>query len=441
MADILTLATSANSDSNLNVFFTNKLFGPGIDKAKRLALIDLRECMATTGIMQTRSFYPPEVYVEYIDAVFRVVYLSLYRDYLETVGRNQTLSHGKLAAITGKVAIPNRIYELAIHTLSPVILKTEIFIPSIELVECRTYTNLSEDTYMFGTTLGVTDPLAMRYGITLRTGYLYLMKNLPGAMTYVTPFKSHEVYFVLRTILFKERTDNRNKDFNDEIDMDIEVGVIEDDSEIDTTMESLHGRTYIDRCENLLNDLFPDDAADFDFVSDEKWFVPYVYSRITEQISVVNAVTTYLPLVIYTADNIERNGITFTTLDVDIDVPSTYIPVFTNSLRLDFGAAIIQSLKALRIKEARLMPRFETGAEVFGVLRLMIIENWKEVSFPALDDIYTFTQPDWNLPTTSPLFPYQIRWIRQVRRETERAPTKPSRDTQKQENIHENKIT
>merc|ERR1712159_23738 len=115
------------------------------------------------------------------------------------------------------MAIPNRIYELAIHTISPVILKTEIFVPSIELLSCRSYDSLTSETFLFGSTLGTIDPLAARYGITLRTGFLHLMKNLPGAMTYVTPLKSSEVYFVLRTILFVSRKDNSNKNFNKKI--------------------------------------------------------------------------------------------------------------------------------------------------------------------------------------------------------------------------------
>lgn len=418
------------------------MFGPSIEKAKRLALIDLRECMASTGILQTQSFYPPEVYVEYVDSIFRVVWLTLYRDYLETIGLNQTLSHGRLVAITSKMSMPNRVYELAIHTLSPVILKTEIFIPSIELLKCRSYDNLTSKTFLFGSTLGTIDPLAARYGITLRTGFLHLMKNLPGAMTFVTPLKSSEVYFVLRTVLFRKRKNNDNINFNKKIDMTIELSPERKADVIETTDASLKGQPYVTRCSRLVNDLFPEGAADIDVISDHKWFIPYVYSRIQEEINLVNALSTYLPLVVYTGENIEVNGINRETLDVDIDQEDTFLSVFTNSLNSNFGPGIMQSIKSLRIKEARLAPRFETGAEVFGILRLMILKAWKDVSFPALDSIFTFTQPDWKLPSTSPLFPYQIRWTRQVRQEAQRIP-KPGagKETQLNENLHEAKIT
>jgi len=392
--------------------------------------------------MQTRAFYPPEVYVEYVDSIFRIVWFCLYRDYLETTGLNQTLSHGKLAGLAAKMSIPNRIYELAIHTLSPVILKTEIFLPSVELVNCISFVNLTESTYLFGTALGALDPLAARYGITLRTGFLHLMKNLPGAMTYVTPFSSSEVYFVLRTILFKKRANNKHLDFNTKIDMTIEIAPTERDDAIETADESLRGTYYIDRCDLLSETLFPDVDADVEDIAAEKWFVPYVYTRIQEEITLVNALTTYLPLVIHTAEDIEVNGINRQTLDVDIDVPGTYLPLFTNSLRSDFGAGIMQSIKSLRIKEARLAPRFETGSEVLGQIRLMIIKAWKDVTFPALDSIYTFVQPEWNLPSTSPLFPYQIRWNRQIRQEAQRIPKpKKGEDAFVNENLHEAKIT
>merc|ERR1712039_978715 len=154
-----------------------------------------------------------------------------------------------------------------------------------------------------------------------------------------------------------------------------------------------------------------------------------------DEINLVNALSTYLPLVIYTGEDIEVNGINRQTLDVDIDQEGTFLSVFTNSLNSNFGPGIMQCIKSLRIKEARLAPRFETGDEIFGVLRLMILKAWKDVSFPALDSIFTFTQPDWKLPTSSPLFPFQIRWTRQIRQEAQRIP-KPAigQETQLNEN-------
>lgn len=430
----LTLATALLPNTDLNVFLTNRLFKPSIQKAKRLALQDVRECIASTGILQTRAFIPIEAYAEYIDSVFRLTWFALYREYLECEGLNQTFSHGKLYGITTKVSVPTRIFELAIHVLSPIIIKTEVFIPSPELVKCVKYTNLTNEAPLFSVTLGISDPLSERYGLNFRTGMINIVKNLPGSMTRINIYKSEEVHLVLRNILFRPRTE---EDPIEIINDKIEISLIEKDDEIKLDDKSMEAPKYIGRCDVINKTLYPTNSADFTIVSDHKWFIPYVYNRILQEHCIINALSNYLPIVLFTNDNLELNGIRVATLDTDLSVTGTFSPSLVNSVRTDFGAQCIQSLKSLRIKEGRISPRYESNDEIFGIIRQKIISGWKDLQFPELDSQYTWTQPDWKLPSSCPFFPYQIKWTRQVRLENDR-PFKPDlKDRTIKENIHE----
>lgn len=441
----LTLATANTQFSNLNIFITNRLFGPAIEKAKRLALQDLRECVATTGIIQTRQFVPPEAWLEFIDSIFRVVWFCLYRDYLEYEGLNESMSFGKLSGITSKCVVPSRILDLAIHVLSPVIFKTEIFIPSPELVPCIQFENLSEIAPVFSVALGPCDPLALRYGVNLRVGMINVVKNLPGAMSSLTPFKVDEVFPVLRCILFRDKEmDDEGEEVPlvefdyPEIESKIEVATIKDNRAIPMDVRDMSVPAYLERTARLNEHFFPLGLADYEAISDYAWFIPFAYSRIECEQNLANTLAVYLPLVVVTNDDLNSAGVRLQTLETDFGLAGTFRPSFMNSLRGDFVASCMQSIKSLRTKEGRLMPRFDTNDEVFGILRRMIVGGWKDLTFPSLDSQYVWTQPDWLLPSDSPFFPYQIRWTRQVRIELERV-NKRKNVSKVRENVHEMK--
>lgn len=430
----LTLATALLPNTDLNIFITNRLFKPSIQKAKRLALQDIRECIASTGIMQTRAFVPIEAYAEYIDSVFRLIWFALYRDYLDCEGLCQSFSYGKLFGITSKVSVPTRIFELAIHVLSPIIIKTEVFIPSPELLPCVRYVNLTNEAPLFSVTLGISDPLSERYGLNFRTGMINIVKNLPGSMTKINIYHSDEVYLVLRNILFRPRI---NEDPITAINNAIEIPLMNKDDEIRLDAVNMEPRAYVGRCDVVKTALYPNTKADFGNVNEVRWFIPYVYNRIQEEHCIINALSTYLPVVIFTADNIDLNGIRATTLDTDLSAAGTFSPSLVNSVRADFGAQCIQSLKSLRIKEGRIFPRYESNDEIFGIIRQKIISGWKDLHFPDLDCQFTWTQPDWKLPSNSPFFPYQIKWTRQVRIENDKNKQPDLKNRTVRENIHE----
>jgi len=449
----LTLATATAAGSNLNVFITNRLFGPAIEKAKRLALQDLRECVASKGILQTRQFVPVEAYVEFVDSIFRLVWFCLYRDYFEMEGINQTMTVGKLAGLTAKCPVPTRVYELAIHCLSPVIFKTEIFIPSPELVRCREFEELSEIAPVFAVTLGPCLPLGVRYGVNLRVGMIRLMDDLPGAMTALTVYKIDNVYPVLRNVMFRSlefQNSNgvyiQNKQISllqgiRQINLALEVNLIPDDREIPTDVDAMSAPHYIERVAELNEELFPPGPADFEHLADHAWFVPFVYSRIETEQNMACTMSCYLPIVVYTADNVRLNGIRADTLETDFGAPGTYRASFLNALRTDFVAACMQSIKSLRIKEGSLMPRYESGDEVFGVIRSMIVNSWSSLTFPSLDSQFQWTQPEWTLPSDSPFFPYQIKWTRQVSRTLQKPAARKKPVSKVKENVHRTKET
>lgn len=420
------------------------MFKDSIIKAKKLAVTDLRECISTTGIYQTRAFIPVEAYVEFVDSCFRLIWFCLYRDYLESEGLQENFSYGKLLYITTRLNLPQRIYDLAIHTLSPIILKTEVFIPSPELVKCTQYIELEECAPFFSVTLGKPDPLCSRFGLVFRIGMINVLKNLPGAMTKPVIFRTDEVYFVLRNILFLSMKDNMEEEVA-QLDLLIEQPPSFVDTPVPQEDEDFTPAKYVEHCDNVVTLLYPDGLAHFEHTHDHKWFIPYVYSRIVDENSFVNALSTYLPLVILSDDDIELSGIRESTLLNDFGLPGTYHPSFVNSIRRDFSAACMQSIKSLRIKECKIAPRFETHEEIYGIIRRVVITHWKDLEFPNLDSQYQWVQPDWTIPTDSPYFPYTIRWTRQVR--VEQGIQKPSNLNNKRkgkslkvrENPHETK--
>jgi len=415
------------------------MFGPSIEKAKRIAIRDLRECVASTGILQTRQFVPVEAYIELVDSVFRLVWFALYREYLEQEGLNGTLSPGKLLAMCQKTRIPTRIYELAIHTLSPVLMKTEVFIPAQELVTCRTFSNLENVTPVFSVTLGPLDPLCSRYGISMRVGMIRVMNNLPGLMTMVSPIHISSVFCVLRVIKFARPEGDWTALERDVIDNNIMEEPFADVRPVNVGEQMMTAPNFVARADELELELFPDGVADYGNVHESKWFCPYIYTR-AENHHHSYTMACYLPLIIYTMDDVELNGIRADTLRNDIDLDDSFTPSFANSLNRDFGAGIMQALKSLRIKEGRLTPIFETHDEVYGILRAMIVKGWKDISFPELDSMYAWLQPDWMLPSDSPFFPYTIKWTRQVRNEL-RAKRNVKEDETLQVNPHESETS
>jgi hypothetical protein len=437
---VLSLATATIDSSHMNVFITNRMFGPAINKAKRMALLDLQKCIATTGILQTRSFIQPECYSEMIDCIFRLVYLCLYRQYFENEGLNQTLSHGKLVSIVNRCSFPSRIVELAFIVLSPVVLKTEMFIPSPELVRCVQFENLKDSTYVFSVTIGRVDPLAARYGIPLRVGIINILKNLPGSMRDLTPLTPSEVHPVLRNVKFISWSESDYESFKPTlVDVNLEGPAHKDTRIIPEDIASMSTPNFTARIESLRSDLYPTNDGDIDQVIDYKWFVPHVYTKLKDEYTFSKVLGAYLPLVIYTADDLERPGIRAVTLLSDFGYDGTYEPSFCNSVRSDFSAAILHSLKSLRIKEGRMTPSFLDQFEMEGIINRTITSTWKETEFPSLDSAETFHQPFWAcLPEDSPVYPYRIHWTRRAKLDA--APVRmPKAKAIVQENVHEMK--
>jgi len=454
----LTLNTIIDSGTSINAFFTKHMFGPSIIRAKRLAFDDLMECVATSGILQTQTFILPEVYLEMVDSIFKLTYLCLYRSFLDTQGLNEGLTHGKLVGLCGYLSVPARIYDLAIHTLSPVVMSNNLFIPSPELVRCNHYPNLEEETFTFFSSIGPTFPLANRFGIPLRVGFALVMKSLPGAMISLTPLQTHEVYPVLRNFCFLELPEEFDFEAEDRINLTLEHNPRGPAAQLLWTAreaprnaqrnELTDVTAYRLRHTEIKNMCYPptslDDLGDDAFISDQQWFVPHVYWRMRTEYDFSVNLAAYLPLVVTTDDDLNMSGIRPVTLISDVARQGSYQAAVTNAVRSDFWAHAMHSLKDLRTKEGRILPRFETWSQIRGSLIQQIRKFWKSISFPSLDDVNTFQQPSWLIPSDAPFFPYTIRWTRSVRNAVNVG--KPKKVTQRskvrstvRENVHETK--
>jgi len=456
----LTLQTVLDSRTSLNAFITKHMFGPSIIRAKRLAFDDLMECVATSGILQTQAFILPEVYSEMVDSIFKLAYFCLYRSYLDSQGMNEGLTHGKLTALCGYLSVPARIYDLAIHTLSPVVVSNNIFIPSPELVRCNRFPDLNAETFTFFSSIGVVFPLAARFGIPLRVGFSLIMKSLPGAMISLQPLHCHEVYPVLRNITFLSLPEEFNFDAEDLINTTIEhnpVGLpaqllwtnhavprVQRRNELTNVLAYRLRHTEIrNRCypPTVLDNLGPD----ANIVDATQWFVPHCYWRMKQEYDFSVALAAFLPIVVHSDDDLDVAGIRPVTLTSDVARRGSYIAAVSNAVKSDFWAYAMHSLKDLRTKEGRIVPRFETWSQIEGTLIQQIRMFWKTLNFPAIDDVSTFQQPSWMIPSDAPFYPYTIRWTRTVRAAVVNA-GKPKSVNQRnkvrstvRENIHEAK--
>jgi len=455
----LTLKTVLDSRTSLNAFFTKHMFGPSIIRAKRLAFDDLMECVATSGILQTQAFILPEVYAEMVDSIFKLTYFCLYRSYLDTQGMNEGLTHGKLTALCGYLNVPARIYDLAIHTLSPVVVSNNIFLPSPELVRCNRFANLNAETFTFFTSIGVVFPLAARFGIPLRVGFSLVMKSLPGAMISLTPLHCHEVYPVLRNFAFLDTPEGFNFDAADAINMSVEHNPVGLPAQllwsnlniprVQERNELTDVSAYRRRHGDVRNRCYPPTVLEnlgvHANIANIQWFVPFTYWRMKQEYDFSVTLAAFLPVVVHSDDDLDVTGIRPGTLISDVARRGSYLAAVSNAVKSDFWAHAMHSLKDLRMKEGRIIPRFETWSEIEGSLIQQIRMFWKSIAFPSIDDVSTFQQPSWLIPSDAPFYPYTIRWTRTVRAAIVNV-GKPKKANQRskvrstvRENIHEAK--
>lgn len=398
----LTLANAAIPGGPINVFITDELYNDAIVKAKELLLHELSHILMKTGILQTRDFIAPELYLEYIDTCFRIVWFGMYREYYLELGLTD-MSAGKFAAIAKNVTMPLRFLELIEGILAPVLIGKDVFCPSEKLVRCRLYNVDINSSIVWGIPVDRVVGLSERYGFTIRNSIVDRISQFPGAMSTVPDYKdlpivSRIIKFTTLDKAFAEKLVKEPVEPNPDVlprGKDLFLTIQE---EIETDEASLTHSRLVERYRNICRDIYAPNDENY---ADIKWFVPFVYNGLPDG-DFGRALASYLPLTWATlADVNSRNhGVNFGINSVQL--PGTYIPLRGNDRRHPRSYVDLSTICDLRRKEGRLTPLDEDEITNHANLIAAIDQKWFNVSFPSLEDPNMFTQVTWDISYQHP---------------------------------------
>lgn len=383
----------------LNVFFTTRLFEPAIIKAKSLMLRELQMVMSKTGIIQTRDFIPPELYLEYIDSCFRLVWFGMYREVYMQTGKT-SMTNGKLIAMLANVVIPLRFLELIESILTPALIGKDVYLPDESLVRCRKYQPDLSNGLVWGTPISEIVGLYDRYCISVRLSIADRIKMFPGAMTNIPIYE--DVPIVSRVIKFFKLDEKQLEVLSQppsRMPIVCDKFAFDERGYVSTDAEDMKTASLIDRFDALAAEVH--DPTDEDYYNFQ-WFVPFNYNGL-EYKDFGRSLAMYLPLHWYTAANLDNRRHTHEFASNDVESPDTYISVRGNA-HLDPRSYVgISTICDLRRNEGRLMPYEESELVNYENLIARINLAWYDIGFPSLEDPMYFVQPDWNVKYQFPM--------------------------------------
>lgn len=409
------------SGNGINLFFTKKLFSQSIKRAKNIAILDLRRILIKTGILQTRDFILPEMYVEIVDTIARMVWFCLYRDTAIEAGLTD-MTTGKLIGLTDNLVLPTRLIDLFVSVLSPVLIGKEVFLPDISLVKCNYFEKLTNASFVFGTSVGAPLPLALRYGIPFRLSIFDRIGEFPGAMSSLREFEY--IHVNNRVIVFKPLSQADKELISDQSKPYLAsqkggADIVSHSDEVNCAVEDYSIPAMDNRLKQLSDQLYEvHHCSNYDEL---EWFVPYTYHRLVDYNDLGKLFGSYLHLVWHTEANIDSRRISVLDGLNDVEVHESFIPLRGNYLSTPNSINSLISLKHLRFNEGRIRLPYQNDDEVEGNILNVFDLNFYNREFPSLDDPLLFLQHDWNIPAESPFFPTQFkatRWIRTALKST-----------------------
>lgn len=412
----LNLFSAKTAGNGLDLFFTKNLFSQSITRAKRLACEEFRRILIKTGILQTRDFILPQAYLEMVDVICRLTWFCLYRESALELGVTD-MTKGKLFGLTGSLKIPARIQELFVGVLSPVVIGRTVLCPDESLVRCVEYVGLEHGPLIFGTVVGGIFPLARRYGIPLRLGVFDRIAQFPGAMVSVSEFDESLVLVVNRVIQFKSLTDREVEDLqkSDNAPYPVVMANPTPMDKVQFEVPDADGYTVpaiTNTMEKLLDERF--DVCHSDLTHD-KWFVPFTYAILANEMDLGKLLGSYLHLVWKTMGNINTRRITARCCLNDVEIDRSYLPFRGNHSASPNGVSMYTSLVQLRLSEGKVALPYESDAHVRGHIMVVLDAVWNDLEFPSLDSPFTFVQVDWPLLKDSPFLPNTFKLTRYIR--------------------------
>jgi len=417
-----------------NIFFTEHLFGEAIEKSKELMLTEMNHLLMRTGVLQTRDFIPPELYLEYIESCIRLVWFGMYREDLINLGLTD-MTPGKYNALKNELSIPTRFIDLIEGIISPVLIGKDIFVPAELLVRCKYHTVEHASSIVWGIPVDDVVGLPRRYGFSMRNSIVDRIKQFPGAMSFVPDYA--DVHISNRVIRFLNPVDDNFAPLlHDEPAEPIHAALPQGDpsfiivdDEVDCSEESLRGSELVERYSELCTNIYEADENDY---SGMNWFTPFVYASLQEG-DFGRALAAYLHLVWVTnADINSRNhGATFGHNQVQL--PGSYFPFRGNDRRHPRSYSGLSTLSDIRRKEGRLTPPDTDEINNRNTLIASIEQAWYRSEFPSIEDANKFVQITWDLTYTHPFM-----LVKSLTRSTKvgKKVGKNTRKTKIQGNIH-----